>query len=77
MVGTIEGSLRGMPLQRYAGSYAPWLAQRVLDDYRALDAKARERVDESVAGTGWDAVLAYEPRHRVTKRGFDLVLADD
>jgi hypothetical protein len=51
--------------------------QRVLDDYGALDADARKRVDESVAGTGWDAVLAHEPRHRVSKRGFDLVLSPE
>jgi hypothetical protein len=77
MVGSIESSLRGLPLVRYAGSYAPWLVQRVLDDYRALDPAARKRVDEAVVGTGWDAVLAHEPRHRVIKRGFDLVLATD
>lgn len=77
MVGGIESELRGLPLQRYAGSYAPWLTQRVLDDYRALDGDGRERVDDSIAGTGWEAVLAHEPRPRVTKRGFDLVLADD
>ncbi len=74
-IGTIESELRGQPLQRFAGSYAPWLVQRVLDDYGALDAEARERVDASVAGSGWDAVLAHSPRHRVEKRGFDLVLA--
>ena len=45
--------------------------------WAALDGDARKRVDESVTGTGWDAILAHEPRHRVTKRGFDLVLADD
>ena len=72
-VGSINGSLRGLPLQRFAGSYAPWLVQRVLDDYGALDAVTRTRVDEAVAGTGWDVVLAHEPRHRVIKRGFDLV----
>lgn len=77
MVGGIESELRGLPLTRYAGSYAPWLAQRVLDDYRALDDDARTRVNEAVAGTGWEEVLAHKPRHRVTKRGFDLVLADD
>jgi len=75
-VGTIEGELRGLPLTRYAGSYAPWLVQRVLDDYGALDAAARAKVDGAVAGTGWEAVLAHQPRHRVTKRGFDLVFAD-
>jgi hypothetical protein len=62
---------------RVAGSYAPFLVQRVLDDYRALDPAARKRVDEVVAGTGWEAVLAHEPRHRLAKRGFKLVLATD
>jgi hypothetical protein len=34
-------------------------------------------VDESLAGTGWEAVLAHEPRHRVAKRGYELVLNAD
>jgi glutathione S-transferase len=76
-VGRIESSLRGLPLVRFAGSYAPFLVQRVLDDYRALDPATRKRVDEAVAGTGWEAVLAHEPRHRLAKRGFKLVLATD
>lgn len=76
-IGSIASSLRGLALERYAGSYAPWLVQRVLGDYGALDAEARERVDASLAGTGWEAVLAHEPRHRVEKRGFELVLATD
>ena len=33
---------------------------------------ARKPVDEAVAGTGWEAVLAHEPRHRLAKRGFKL-----
>ncbi len=74
-VGQIESRLRGLPVVRFAGSYAPWLVQRVTGDYRALDPAARKRVDEAVAGSGWEPVLAHEPRHRVTKRGFDLVLA--
>ena len=76
-VGRVESSLRGLPLERHAGSYAAWLVQRVLDDYRALEPAARGRVDEAVAGTGWEPVLAHEPRHRVAKRGFKLVLAND
>jgi glutathione S-transferase len=76
-VGQIESTLRGLPVVRFAGSYAPYLVQRVLDDYRALDPAARKRVDEAVAGTGWEAVLAHEPRHRVAKRGFKLVLANE
>ena len=73
-VGQTESSLRGLPVVRFAGSYAPWLVQRVLDDYGALDPAVRKRVDESLAGTGWEAVLAHEPRHHVAKRGYELVL---
>jgi len=76
-VGEVEARLRGLPVRRFAGSYAPWLVRRVLDDYRVLDGGARARVDAAVAGTGWEAVLAFQPRHREIKRGFDLVLGDD
>jgi hypothetical protein len=73
----VESSLRGLPVVRYAGCYAPWLVQRVLDDYVALDPADRNRVDLSLAGTGWEAVLAHQPRHRVAKRGYELVLDAD
>ena len=76
-VGQIESTLRGLPLVRFAGSYAPLLVQRVLDEYRTLDPATRKPVDEAVAGTGWEAVLAHEPRHRLAKRGFKLVLETD
>jgi glutathione S-transferase len=76
-VGQIKSSLRGLPVVRYAGCYAPWLVQRVLADYGALDPAVRKRVDLSLAGTGWEAVLAHEPRHRVVKRGYELVLDAD
>ena len=77
IVGSIKGRLRGLPLERYAGSYAPWLVQRVLDDYHGFDTSTRQRVEDAVAGSGWEAVLAHEPRHRLTKRGFDLVFANE
>ncbi|MDJ0867924.1 MAG: glutathione S-transferase family protein [Myxococcota bacterium] len=76
-VGQIETRLRGLPLVRFAGSYLPFLAQRVLDDYRGLEPAARKRVDEAVAGTGWEPVLAHEPRHRIARRDFRLVLETD
>lgn len=76
-VGRIDGQLRGSKVQRFAGSYAPFLVQRALDEYAALAGDERKRVDETIAGSGWEAVLAHEPRHRVEKRGFDLVLATD
>ena len=76
-VGQIESSLRGMPLVRFAGSYALWLVQRTLDAYGALDPGARKQVDEAIAGTGWEPVLAYAPRHRLAKRDFKLVFATE
>jgi glutathione S-transferase len=76
-VGQSESSLRGLPVVRYAGGYAPWLVQRVRGDYGALDPTDRKRVDLSLAGTGWETVLAHEPRHRVAKRGYELVLDAD
>jgi glutathione S-transferase len=72
-VGQIESTLRGLPLARFAGSYAPWLVQRTLDAYGALDPAARKPVDEAIAGTGWEPVLAHQPRHRLAKRDFKLV----
>ena len=69
-----ESSLRGLPLVRFAGSYLPWLVQRTLDAYRALELDERKQVDEAIAGTGWEPVLAHLPRHRLFKRDFKLFL---
>jgi len=72
-VAQLETQLRGVPLTRFVGSYASWLAQRTLDAYQGLSDDDKQRVDKAVAGTGWDAMLAYTPRHRLAKKGFDLV----
>jgi glutathione S-transferase len=72
-VGQLKTQLRGVPLTRFVGSYALWLVQRTLDAYQKLEEADQKRVDKAVAGTGWDALLAYEPRHRLEKRGFELV----
>ena len=73
IVGTAETSLRGTPLQRAVQSYSLWMLQRTLDAYRALGEEPRRAVGEALAGTGWEEVLAYEPRHRLGKRRFRLV----
>ena len=44
-----------------------------IDAYGALDPPERKPVDEALAGSGWEALLAYEPRHRLGKRRFQLV----
>jgi glutathione S-transferase len=74
VVGFHATTLRGASFQRYTSPYSLWMAQRVLDPYRQLDAAARERVDRALAGTGCEELLAYRPRHRIGKRGFALVL---
>lgn len=74
-VGRCETALRGTPLQRVVQPYTLWMLQRTLDAYRALDAGARARVDAALAGSGWEPLLAYAPRHRLVKRGFQLAFA--
>lgn len=72
-VGLAESELRGTPLQRVALPYTLWMLQRALDAYTALSPAERAPVDAAVAGTGWEPVLAYTPRHRLGKRGFQLL----
>jgi glutathione S-transferase len=72
-VGRFESTLRGTPLSRFTGAYAPWLVQRSLDLYGSLAPAERARVDTALAGTGWEAVLGWQPRHRLAKDGFELV----
>lgn len=71
-----EWPLRGSVLKRRTQIYSLWMIQRILDPYRALEAADRARVDAALAGTGWEPVLAYTPRHRLEKKGFDLVFAE-
>ncbi len=74
-IGNADSELRGEPLSRVAQSYSLWMLQRVLDFYLALPDADRARVDEALAGTGWETLLAYRPRHRIEKQGFGLVYA--
>jgi len=71
-VGSAASTLRGVPLQRVALPYTLWMLQRVLDAGAALSPAERTALDSAIAGTGWEAVLAYRPRHRIGKRGFQL-----
>ena len=75
-VGVAEWPLRGATLTRGAQVYSLWMLQRILDPYRALSDTDRARVDSALAGTGWEPVLAYTPRHRLEKKGFDLVFVE-
>lgn len=75
-VGVALSELRGSELKRGAQCYSLWMLQRVLDLYQALPDAERARVDEAFAGTGWERLLAYHPRHRIEKRRFGLVFVD-
>ncbi len=76
VIGLAESRLRGTRLSRAAQCYSLWMLQRVLDPYRDLLDVERARVDSALAGTGWEPLLAYHPRHRVEKRGFQLIFSD-
>ena len=74
-IGKVEVPLRGTTLTRVAGSYTHWNVARVLDRFRALPEADRQRIEKELVGTGWEPLLAFEPRHRLTKRGFELAFA--
>lgn len=73
-VGFHQTKLRGASFQRYTSPYALYMVQRVRDPYAHLAPEARQEVDRALAGTGCEALLAEEVRHRVAKKGFALVL---
>jgi glutathione S-transferase len=75
-IGKAEADLYGTMLIRDAQCYSLWMLQRVLDPYQSLPDGDRARVDDALAGSGWEALLAYAPRHRLEKRGYDLVFTD-
>ncbi len=74
-IGKVEAKLRGTTLTRSVPSYTYWNVSRVLDRHRALPEAERQRVEKAIAGTGWEELLAFAPRHRLTKRGFALAFA--
>ena len=74
-VGQHPTALRGVEFERLTTPYTLWMVQRVLGEYQRLPAAGREAVDQALAGTGCEALLAYTPRHRVERRPFILHLA--
>jgi hypothetical protein len=73
-VGLHRTRLRGVSFTRYTSPYTLWMLERPLDFRAGLGARERSALDANLAGTGFDELLAFEPRHRVGKRGFRLVL---
>jgi glutathione S-transferase len=76
VVGPFESQYRGVSLRLGARPYSLWMLQRVLDAASELSPADRARVDAALAGTGWEPVLAYAPRHRLGKRDNELVWSD-
>jgi glutathione S-transferase len=74
-LGMHASTLGGVAVQRYTSPYTLWMVHRVLDQYAALAPAGRAAVDAALAGTGCEALFAHQPRHRIGKRGFDLVFA--
>lgn len=73
-VGRARAPLRGVVLERVAMPYTLWMVQRTLAFYRSLPEPERVQVDRALEGSGWEPLLAWVPRHGVTKRGFQLVI---
>jgi glutathione S-transferase len=74
VVGMHPTALRGIAFERVTTPYTMWMVQRVVDAYRALDAGGRRAADAAFAGTGVEALFAYEPRRRVRRDPCRLVL---
>jgi hypothetical protein len=73
-VGMHACALRGVAFERVTTPYTLWMVQRVRDAYRGLPSGERAAVDRALAGMGFEALLAYEPRHRVARRPFKVEL---
>ena len=74
-VGTLATVLGGAGVERLTLPYSQWMVQRVVDRFAALPDRQRGAVEEALAGTGWEPLLAWRPRHRVERRPFKLYLA--
>lgn len=74
-IGMLSTTFRDAELSCMCRPYTLFMVQRPLAAYAALDESERARVDAALAGTGWEPLLACAPRHRVAKRGNELVVA--
>jgi glutathione S-transferase len=72
--GRCETRLRGRKFERGAVLYSLWSVQRVHAAWRSLSDSERELVARSLAGSGWQELIAYTPRHRLVRREFELFL---
>jgi glutathione S-transferase len=70
--GVLDAELRGEPFRWAVRSYTLWMLQRTLDALAALPPHEGARVRGALAGSGWEPLLDYAPRHRLGKRSFRL-----
>jgi len=73
-IGLYETTFRDTKLSLLCRPYTLWMVQRPLDAYAELTGAERAQVDAALDGTGWSALLACRPRHRMGKRGNELAL---
>jgi glutathione S-transferase len=73
-IGQTESTLRGKTTTRGVQSYSLYMAQRAIDAYRSLSSADRVIVDDELIGTGCEDLFKYEPRHRLRKNDYELVL---
>ena len=73
-IGRYETPYRGVKLSLLCRPYSLWMVQRPLDAYAALTPAERAQVAAALEGTGWGALLACRPRHRMGKHRNELVI---
>jgi glutathione S-transferase len=73
-IGLYETPYRDTKLSLMCRPYTLWMVQRPLAAYSALSNAERAQVDAALEGTGWESLLARRLRHRMAKRGNELVL---
>ncbi len=71
-IGGLQARFRDVPLEAGARPYTLWMVQRSLDAYHALAAPDRAKVDAALSGTGFEPLLALQPRHRLEKQRYEL-----
>jgi len=75
-VGLHETTYRDAPLKVATRTYTLWMIQRALGAYRVLSRSERDAVDSVLAGSGWEPLLALEPKHRLGKERNELIWLD-
>jgi len=73
-IGMFDSAFRDAKLSSMCRPYTLWMVQRPRDAYAALSSAEGARVDAALSGTGWQALLACTPSHRMGKRSNQLVL---